>query len=119
MTSPPAILVVEDEPLIGMMLEDFLEALGYRLAGMADAVADALSIVHAGGFDAALIDINLRDGEPSWPVADALSSAGIPFAIATGGSNDSVPPHYAHVPVLTKPYTLDGVRGVFEALLGR
>jgi len=117
MTAAPAILVVEDEPLIGMMLEDFLDALGYRLAGMADGVSDALAIVHAGGFDAALIDINLRDGEHSWPIADALSAAGIPFVIATGGSNDSVPPQYSHVPVLTKPYTLDGVRGAFEALL--
>lgn len=117
MTSVPAILVVEDEPLIAMMLEDFLDALGYALAGTADGVADALALVASGGFDAALIDINLRDGEPSWPVADALTAAGKPFVIATGGTNDSVPSRYAHVPVLTKPYTLDGVRGAFEALL--
>jgi DNA-binding response OmpR family regulator len=119
MTSAPAILVVEDEPLISMMLEDFLDALGYRLAGTADGVEEAMAMVEAGGFAAALLDVNLRDGEASWPIADALAAAGIPFVIATGGSNDSVPPRFADVPVLTKPYTLDGVRGAFEALLPR
>ena len=115
--SAPAILVVEDEPLISMMLEDFLDALGYRLAGTADGVSDALALVQKGGFDAALLDINLRDGEASWPVADALAEQGRPFVIATGGTNDSVPARYADVPVLGKPYTMDGVRQAFESLL--
>jgi CheY-like chemotaxis protein len=117
MERAPVILVVEDEPLIAMMLEDFLEALGYGLAGVADAVPPALELVSDGGFDAALLDVNLRNGEASWPVADALASAGVPFVIATGGTNDSVPARYADRPVLTKPYTLDGLRGAFDGLL--
>ncbi|HEV2567697.1 hypothetical protein [Sphingomonas sp.] len=78
MTEAPAILIVEDEPLISMMLEDFLDALGYRLAGCVDRVDDALDHVARGGFSAALLDVNLRDGETSWPVADALSDRGQP-----------------------------------------
>jgi CheY-like chemotaxis protein len=117
MTTAPSILVVEDEPLISMMLEDFLDALGYRLAGTADGVDEALALVRRGGFDAALLDINLRDGQASWPVADALAAEGRPFVIATGGGNDSVPDRYATVPVLGKPYTMDGVRAAFETLL--
>lgn len=117
MTEGPAILVVEDEPLISMMLEDFLDALGYRLAGCADAVAEALAQVERGGFDAALLDVNLRDGETCWPIADAISARGQPFVLATGGSNDDVPERYAAVPVLNKPYTIEGVREAFEALL--
>ena len=117
MNQSPAILVVEDEPLISMMLEDFLEALGYRLAASVDGVDDALRQVRDGSFDAALLDVNLRDGETSWPVADALSDSGRPFVIATGGGNDLVPSRHADVPVLSKPYTLDGVRDAFEALL--
>ncbi len=31
MSEPRTILVVEDEPLIAMMLEDFLETLGHRV----------------------------------------------------------------------------------------
>lgn len=119
MSEGPGILVVEDEPLISMMLEDFLDALGYRLAGSADDVDGALKQVEQGGFDAALLDVNLRDGETSWPVADALSDCGRPFVIATGGGNDGVPDRHANVPVLSKPYTLDGVRDAFQALLSR
>ncbi|HYZ47368.1 MAG TPA: response regulator, partial [Sphingomonas sp.] len=33
-----------------MMLEDFLDALGYRPAGCVDAVPDALARVAGGGF---------------------------------------------------------------------
>ena len=117
MSQGPAILVVEDEPLISMMLEDFLDALGYRLAGCVDGVTEALQRVERGGFDAALLDVNLRDGETSWPVADALSARGWPFILATGGGNEMVPVRHSAVPVLSKPYTLDGVRHAFESLL--
>ncbi|MBS0504589.1 MAG: response regulator [Proteobacteria bacterium] len=117
MTGGPSILIVEDEPLISMMLEDFLDALGYRLAGCVDAVPEALAVVEQGGFDAALLDVNLRDGEMSWPIADALTAQGRPFILATGGGNEMVPDRHADVPVLNKPYTLDGVREAFEALL--
>ena len=41
MTSPKRILVVEDEPLIAMMLEDFLEVLEKDVAGSADSVVTA------------------------------------------------------------------------------
>lgn len=117
MTEAPAILIVEDEPLISMMLEDFLDALGYRLAACVDRVDDALEHVARGGFSAALLDVNLRDGETSWPIADALSDRGQPFILATGGGNDAVPERHAGVPVLSKPYTLDGVRDAFLSLL--
>lgn len=117
--SGPSILVVEDEPLIAMMLEDFFDSLGYRLVASCDGVEDALKQVQEGGFDAALLDVNLRDGETSWPVADALSDSGRPFVIATGGSSESLPERHASVPVLSKPYTLDGVKEAFDSLLSR
>jgi CheY-like chemotaxis protein len=117
MSAGPAILVVEDEPLIAMMLEDFLDALGYRLAATVDGVSDALAQIEQGGFDAALLDVNLRDGETSWPVAEALRTRGHPFVLATGGGSDGVPEQFTNVPVLAKPYTLDGVKDAFESLL--
>lgn len=117
MTDAPSILIIEDEPLITMMLEDFLDTLGYRVAGTADGVQEALALVEKGGFDAAVLDVNLRDGEASWPVADALTAMGCPFVLATGGSNDAIPDRHAGVPLLGKPYTMDGVQTAFESLL--
>ena len=111
------ILVVEDEPLIAMMLEDFLDVLDRDLAGLADSVETALPLVAGGGIDAAILDVNLRGGETSWPIADALAEAGIPFVLATGGSGDSVVEAHRGRPILAKPFTMDGVEKSLDALL--
>ena len=55
MTEPVQILIVEDEPLIAMMLEDFLDALGKDVAGTAETVSTALEEVAKGGVDAAIL----------------------------------------------------------------
>ena len=104
-----SILIVEDEPLIAMMLEDFLDALGHKVAASCDNVADALGQIESGGFDVAILDVRLRDGEQSWPVADALADAGMPFVLATGGHVEPPPARHAGAPVLAKPYTIDAI----------
>jgi DNA-binding response OmpR family regulator len=116
MTSPKNILIVEDEPLIAMMLEDFLDILDHQVAGTADHIAAALALIEAGGIDAAILDVNLRDGEQSWPIADALAARGIPFVLATGGSGDSVAESHRDRPVLSKPFTMDGVEKALNGL---
>lgn len=113
-----SVLIVEDEPLIAMMLEDFVETLGHGVAGTADSVADALGLVAAGGFDVAILDVQLRDG-PCWPVADALATGGLPFLIATGGHVVPPPPQHAAAPQLSKPFTLDGVKAAIESAARR
>lgn len=115
MSRPQQILIVEDEPLIAMMLEDFLEALDKGVAGTVDTVATALDRLDAGGIDGAIVDVNLR-GEKSWAVADALDAAGIPFLFATGGADDAIVERHRGRPVLTKPFTMDGVEKALAAL---
>lgn len=116
MSAPHRILIVEDEPLIAMMIEDFLDIMGKDHAGTADSVAAALEIVAAGGVDAAILDVNLAGGEQSWPIADALAAAGVPFILATGGSGDMVADAYRDRPVLAKPFTMDSVEQALAAL---
>ena len=116
MTGPQQILIVEDEPLIAMMLEDFLDVQGRQSCGTVDTVATALARVERGGIDAAILDVNLRGGEKSTPVAEALAAKGIPFVFATGGTEDSLDPRFADRPCLTKPFTMDGVQKVLESL---
>ena len=116
MTAPNRILIIEDEPLIAMMLEDFLEMLGKQMAGTADNVADALVLVEAGGIDAAILDVNLRGGEKSWPIADALAAKGVPFVLATGGSHDSIAEPFRDRPTLPKPFTMDAVAKALDSL---
>ena len=116
MTGPQQILIVEDEPLIAMMLEDFLDVLDKQAAGTADTVASALARLDQGGIDAAILDVNLRGGEKSTPVAEALAAKGIPFVFATGGTDDSLDAQFRDRPYLTKPFTMDSVQKALEAL---
>lgn len=110
------VLLVEDEPLIAMMLEDFLEALDRQCAGTADSVAAAMPLVEAGALDCAILDVNLRAGEKSWPIASALAERNIPFVFATGGADDMIAEEFRGRPILQKPFTLDGVNKALAAL---
>jgi len=110
-----SILIVEDEPLIAMMLEDFLEALGHEVVGTCETVAEAMSRVEAGGFDLAIVDVQLKDGERVWPVADRLAESGTPFILATGGHVDPPPARHAAAPLLSKPYTIEAIEPALDA----
>jgi CheY-like chemotaxis protein len=109
-----SILIVEDEPLIAMMLEDFLDSLGHKVRGTCDNVQSALDEVEKGGFDLAILDVNLK-GENVWPVATLLRERNVPFVIATGGHVDPPPPEFNDAPVIEKPYTVDRVTPAIEA----
>ena len=115
---PPShsILIVEDEPLIAMMLEDFLESLGHSVCATCDTVGDALNQVEKGGFDLAILDVNLK-GENVWPVASRLREQGGPFVIASGGHVDPPPSEFASVPLIEKPYTVDRVTPAINAAI--
>ena len=110
-----SILIVEDEPLIAMMLEDFLESLGHEVVGTCETVAEAMSRVEAGGFDLAIVDVQLKDGERVWPVADRLAESGTPFILATGGHVDPPPARHAAAPLLSKPYTIEAIEPALNA----
>jgi len=116
MADPRSILIVEDEPLIAMMLEDFIQSLGHEVSGNCDSVGAALKQVELGNFDLAILDINLK-GESVWPVASALRAKDIPFVLATGGHVDPPPTEFASVPTIEKPYTIDRVTPIIEAVL--
>jgi CheY-like chemotaxis protein len=112
-TTPRSILIVEDEPLISMMLEDFLDSLGHNIVGTCESVPDALARVEEGGFEVAILDVNLK-GERIWPVADRLIEMGVPYILATGGHIDPPPAAHASAPVLSKPFTIDAIEPALD-----
>jgi len=117
-TTSRSVLIVEDESLIAMMLEDFLDSMGHQIAGTCESVPEALDRVGAGGFDVAILDVNLK-GERIWPVADRLREMGIPYILATGGHIEPPPAAHASAPVLSKPFTIDAIEpALSEAFAG-
>jgi two-component system phosphate regulon response regulator PhoB len=60
-TSPRHLLVVDDEPHIGLVLRPYLEQLGYRVS-FARSLAEARAAVKAAIPDGMLLDLHLPDG---------------------------------------------------------
>ena len=118
MSDARSILIVEDEPLIAMMLEDFILSIGHEVSGNCDNVKTALEQVELGNFDLAILDVNLK-GESVWPVAAALRQKGTPFVLASGGHVDPPPPEFRGVPMIEKPYTIDRVTPIIDAALAQ
>jgi CheY-like chemotaxis protein len=111
--TPLRILVVEDEGLVAMLIEDMLDDLGCKVPCSASTVAQALTWIEAGGeADAALLDVNLA-GETVWPVAEALTALGVPFAFTTGYGHLGQP-RFAHAPLLGKPIRAERLEEVLR-----
>jgi len=110
------ILIVEDEPLISLMLEDWLTEMGHEPVGPAVSIDRAIAMSGEGPLDAALLDLNLH-GQRCDAVADVLSRNAIPFAFATGSDVGSLPRQFASLPTISKPYDFETVQRVLAALL--
>lgn len=108
-----SVLIVEDEALIAMIAQETIEGLGHSVLGPAPSVQAAMQILRGAKPDLALLDIRLRQ-ETSFPIADELNVAGVPFAFVT--AQVDIPERFVSRPVLRKPYRLSELRGVIEAL---
>lgn len=112
----PRILVVDDEPLISMLVENWLTELGCEVVGPARSVQEGLDIAGSAELDGAILDVNLG-GTNSFLVADALEQRGIPFAFATGDSGVDASAGYSNPILLSKPFDFEGVKAVLGRLL--
>jgi CheY-like chemotaxis protein len=109
------ILVVDDEPLITAMMEEWLLELGHVVVGPAHNLTSALELA-GGDVDAAIVDVSLGK-DNSYPLADALIARGLPFALATGYGRDGVAPQYRNQPTLGKPFEFATFRGAIDRLI--
>jgi CheY-like chemotaxis protein len=109
------VLVVEDEMLIGMLLEDMLTDMGHQVAAIVPRLKEALAAVDRGGFDLAILDVHLH-GESAFPVAEALIGKNVPFVFATGYGERGLPENYRGRPVLQKPFAREDLERVLKTL---
>lgn len=111
----PRILVVDDEPLISMLVENWLGELGCEVVGPARTVADGLALAD-GQLDGAILDVNLAGGT-CYPLANALRSRGVPLAFATGDGGLDEGEGFEDPILLPKPFVFENVKEALEALL--
>jgi CheY-like chemotaxis protein len=102
------ILLVEDEAMVAMIIEDTLSDLGCEVVGPIATVARACEAAATERVNGAFLDVNLR-GELVYPVAEALTARGVPFAFVTGYGESGIDARYRSAPVLTKPFLPEAV----------
>ena len=110
------VLIVEDDAIIGMMMREILSEHGLFPVGPCCTVREALAAA-VGELDCAILDLNLG-GDSVYPVAASLAERSVPFAFVTGYGRESIDPTFAHVPVLQKPVTREGLESYLRDTLG-
>lgn len=110
------ILVVEDEMLILMEIQDMLADLGCDSVIAAASNEQAIALIDAQHFDAALLDLNLN-GVRSYPVADVLAARGVPFAFATGYGIHGLRDGDRKRPLLVKPFEYAALEQMLASLV--
>ena len=109
-------LVVEDEGLVAIMVEQMLADLGFDEVESAGTIDEALRAVAAGGFDLAVLDMNLN-GTPSHAVAEALRAAGTPCILATGYAQESLAGYSGGAEILQKPFAIGELGAAIRKVL--
>jgi CheY-like chemotaxis protein len=112
------VLVIEDEMMVLMLIEDMLVDLGCESVTAAATVDQALALIDAQVFDAAMLDMNLN-GNKGLDVADALAARGVPFVFSTGYSSLKMNDRHGDRPVLKKPFSYEDLVEVLTRLLSR
>lgn len=82
-THTPTVMVVEDEFIIALDLSETVADLGLRCEGPFSTNSGALKALADEMPDCAILDVMIGDGEV-FPVADALTSAGVPIIFHSG-----------------------------------
>ena len=112
----PAVLIVEDDVLLGMAIGLCVEDAGYEVAGLARTVDAALEKLSHETVDAALLDVNL-EGELVFPVANALAERGVPFVFVTAHPPLEIPERHRHRPIVPKPYYDAAICAALQSVL--
>ena len=115
-------LIVEDQMLIALSIEGYLEDLGYEVEGPFTTGTAALSWLETHTPQAAILDYSLLDGACN-ELARELRRRGIPFVIYSGYRPSAErPAEVKGVPWLEKPCTredlLRALRSVLELVGG-
>jgi CheY-like chemotaxis protein len=95
--------LVEDEFIAALDLQILLYRFGCEVLGPVGSNAEALVLLRHERPQAALLDLQLRDGL-ALPIAEQLDRMQIPFLLATGRLHQALSsPLLAGAPILSKP----------------
>ncbi len=112
------ILIVEDDGLVALNLQEFVESLGCTVVGPVGRLSEALQVLDSVPIDGAMLDINLH-GEMVYPLAERLAERHIPMLFCSGYAfTQAVPAKFAAYPQVAKPCTEQTLRAAMIETFG-
>lgn len=112
------VLLVENQMIVAMQIEDMLRAAGCDVVGPVDTLQAAITLAHEEALDAVVLDVNL-DGEKVYPAAEELQARGIPFILATGYGESTLPEKWRDQPRLSKPFRREQLEQLLSSVVRR
>lgn len=109
------LLLVEDEFDLAELVEQALVDQGNEVTH-AYSVFEAISLLKDGRFDAAILDIELRDGVV-FPVADRLADLGVPYLFASAVYEQVVPARHQQARFVAKPFHIPQLQEAVNATI--
>lgn len=83
------IIIVEDESLIAEMLKLMLEDMGHKVIGVVHTFLSGQLVIERGGYDLAILDINLHGKMEGIELAQELRELRVPFMFLTSYADKS------------------------------
>jgi DNA-binding response OmpR family regulator len=106
------VLVLEDEPIIAMLIEQMLEDAGAEVDGHAT-LASAEAALDGPRHDMAILDVNIHN-ETSYALAARLAELRVPVIFASGYGSGAHPQEFGKVPTVGKPYDLAEIAAALQ-----
>jgi DNA-binding response OmpR family regulator len=110
------VLLVDDDPLIGLAVAVELEAAGHRVLGPACDRDAAMELIRNDRPDVALVDIDLGEGGDGVALAQDLRRAGVAPVFASGEGERARAHREAAFAWLAKPYAPEAAVRSLEAI---
>ena len=112
------VLVVEDEALLLMQLEAFLEDEGHLVVGTAVSSGEAMALATRVEADLALVDIHLADGPLGCEVGRHITETTGAAVVFMTANPKRIPEDFSGaVGVIAKPYTHHGLKAALAYLV--
>ena len=113
-----SVMLVEDEPMIALMVADMVEEQGFAVAGIFRANGEALAFLRDHRPHLAIVDYALTDG-PAAPIARKLKENGTPFCVISGHHRSVAGSLFDDVAWVDKPFSQDQLCSALRACLAQ
>jgi CheY-like chemotaxis protein len=106
--SPLRVLIVEDEPLVSMIIEEIVEDTVPSVVIIKSSVQEAKAVIDD-LFHFALLDVDVTNGK-TYEIARLLDIKRVPYVFVSGSVRSHLPAELQNVPFIAKPFLNSQIR---------